>query len=134
MRRLIPVLCLGLAATLLASLPQRASSAVHLRLLRSDPSADTTLTAPPSAIRLWFSQKVDAKVTTVRVTGADDRVLDLAPVTIAATDSAPAVATIRGPVSAAKYKVAWRTMAADGHVVRGEFAFTVKAGSASHSH
>lgn len=134
MRRLIPAVLIAASLLVIASVPRSAASAVHLRLVRSDPVADTALAAPPNAVKLWFSQKVDAKVTSVRVTGPNEKVMDVAPVTIAATDSAPAVAAIRGDMPAAKYKVAWRTMAADGHVVRGEFAFTVKAAAASHSH
>jgi len=38
---------------------------------------------------------------------------------------ATVVAGVKGKMAAGTYTVAWRTMAKDGHVARGTFAFTV---------
>lgn len=126
MQRMIPalVLPLTLAAALGAS-PREASSALHLRLIRSEPAADTTLATPPAAVRLWFSQRVEANVTSVRVTGPGDASLDVAPVVVDTAPKGPVVAAIRGTVAPGRYVVAWRTMARDGHVIKGDFTFTV---------
>ncbi len=130
MPRMFPalVLPLTLASALIAS-PREAWSALHLRLLRSEPAADTTLATPPAAVRLWFSQRVEAKTTSVRVTGPGEAALDLAPVLVDTAAKGPVVAAIRGTVTPGRYAVAWRTMARDGHVIKGDFAFTVAGSS-----
>ena len=95
----------------------------HLHLLRSSPAANATIPAAPQAIRLWFSQTPELKVTTVKVTGPSNATVPLAP--LASGDSDLVVAPVKGSLTAGAYSVTWRTMARDGHVARGTFAFTV---------
>ena len=95
----------------------------HLHLLKSSPAANTTVTVAPDSIRLSFSQTPELKVTTVTVTGPASASVALAP--LASADSATVVAAVKGKMSPGAYTVAWRTMAKDGHVARGTFAFTV---------
>jgi methionine-rich copper-binding protein CopC len=59
----------------------------------------------------------------VKVTGAGNTSVALAP--LASADSATVIAPVKGKMAAGPYTVAWRTMARDGHVARGTFAFTV---------
>jgi methionine-rich copper-binding protein CopC len=97
----------------------------HLHLLRSVPEANATVVAPPESIRLWFSQTPELVVTRVKVIGPGSSVVALAP--LASADSAAVVAAVKGRMAAGAYTVTWRTMAKDGHVARGSFAFTVGA-------
>jgi methionine-rich copper-binding protein CopC len=64
-------------------------------------------------------------VTSVKVIGPGSSVVALAP--LASADSAAVVAAVKGRMAAGAYTVTWRTMAKDGHVARGSFAFTVGA-------
>ncbi|HEU0053601.1 MAG TPA: copper resistance CopC family protein [Longimicrobium sp.] len=124
------VLALAGAAVLVTAAAARPGSAdaFHLRLLRSDPMADSTVTTPPSAIRLWFSHAPEVAVTRVEVTGPGDRPVATAPLQRGGRDhEAPLVAQLRSRPAPGRYSVAWRTMADDGHVVRGTFHFTVAA-------
>lgn len=98
----------------------------HLHLLKSTPAANTTVTAAPDSIRLWFSQAPELKVTTVKVTGPGSAAVPLAP--LASGDSSVVVAPVKGKMAAGTYTVVWRTMARDGHVARGSFAFNIGAG------
>src|SRR6185295_6677174 len=93
----------------------------HLHLLKSTPAANATVKAAPDSIRLWFSQAPELKVTTVKVTGPGSTAVPLAP--LARGDSSAVVAAVKGKMAAGSYTVAWRTMATDGHVARGTFAF-----------
>lgn len=95
----------------------------HLHLLRSVPPANATVTVAPDSIRLWFSQAPELNVTTVKVTGAGSVNVPLAP--LARRDSSLVVAAVKAKMAAGAYTVAWRTMARDGHVARGSFAFTI---------
>ena len=85
--------------------------------------ARKTVAAAPDSIRLSFSQTPELKVTTVTVTGPGSASVALAP--LASADSATVVAGVKGKMAAGTYTVAWRTMAKDGHVARGTFAFTL---------
>lgn len=95
----------------------------HLHLLKSSPAANAIVSAAPDSIRLWFSQTPELKVTTVTVTGAGNASVPLAP--LASADSATVVAAVKQKMAPGAYTVTWRTMARDGHVARGTFAFTV---------
>ena len=95
----------------------------HLHLLKSTPAANATVATAPDSIRLVFSQTPELKVTSVKVTGPGSAAVTLAP--LASADSATVVAAVTGKMPAGGYSVTWRTMARDGHVARGTFAFTV---------
>ena len=99
----------------------------HLHLLKSSPPANATVSAAPDSIRLWFSQAPEIKVTRVKVTGPGRAAVPLAPP--ASGDSSAVVAGVKGKMLSGTYTVAWRTMARDGHVASGSFAFTVGAPS-----
>ena len=137
MRRPIPTLSARLAA--LALLPG-AALVFHLRLLASDPAADTVVTHPPAAVRLWFSQQAELAVTRVRLVGPGGMAVPLGPLAHDTTkpptaNGKPATATrardegvvaaVRGPMPPGAYAVEWRTMAADGHPVSGRTTFRV---------
>ena len=123
----------AVAATLAAALlllagalpPRLAAALPHMRLLKSTPAANATLTASPDAIRLWFSEPVDPKGSTVTVKGAGGAAVALAPLTRDAAKDAPLVATLATPVAAGAYTVTWKGMSRDGHVVNGTFTFHV---------
>ena len=121
---------LALAAALLVmtapSSPAPAASGVHLQLDRSQPAADTTL-ASPSEVRLWFSQVPQASATSLRLVRDGEPVAALGDIAQDPDDGKVFAAPIRGTLPPGPYMVSWRTMAADGHVVRGEFTFTVQA-------
>ena len=129
------VLLAGLTAVLTLFLlspvsgPSRSLDAaltVHLKLDRSAPEADAAV-ASPSEIRLWFSQVPQSDATSARLVreGAPVEAMgDLKPDT---GDASIFAAPVEGTLAPGVYTVAWRTMAADGHVVRGDFDFTVQA-------
>jgi hypothetical protein len=97
----------------------------HLHLLKSVPAANATMPSAPESIRLWFSQPPELAVTSVKVTGPGSAVVPLAP--LSGGDSSLVVAPVKGKMAAGAYTVVWRTMAKDGHVARGTFAFKVNA-------
>src|SRR5437899_2957485 len=53
--------------------------ALHTRLIRSEPAANDTLVAIPRALRLWFSEKVELPVTSVKLTDGAGAAIELAP-------------------------------------------------------
>jgi methionine-rich copper-binding protein CopC len=102
-----------------------ATPGVHLQLDRSHPAADTTL-ASPGEIRLWFSQVPQASATSVRLIRDGEPVTALGELKADPDDGKVFAAPIRSELPNGAYLVSWRTMAADGHVVRGDFSFNVQ--------
>ena len=116
---------------LLASLPVvMFAAARHLKLIRSEPLANAHLTATPTEVKLWFTQRPELTVTSIRVksgTGATAVERALAPLARAAAANSPITAPVGAALSPGHYEVVWRTMARDGHVLNGVIPFDVGA-------
>ena len=97
----------------------------HTKLVRSLPSADTTM-ASPEAIQLWFSDKPEARLTAISLLRADSSRISLGPVK-SVVDPLLVEAKVLAPLQPGAYAVVWRTASPDGHVVRGRFEFQVVA-------
>src|SRR5256885_15492026 len=97
----------------------------HAHLRRSEPSARERLTSPPTAIRLWFSERPELGFTHVRLRGADSAEVSLGTASRMADDPMGVSLPIAAPVAAGVYTVLWRTAAADGHATNGSFSFEV---------
>lgn len=123
-RFLLPVVLLAIAPVLVQALPP---TPFHLGLKRSEPGANDTLSVSPPAVKLWFTQSVQAGSTSIRLTASDNRVIRTGPVTVAAAALSPAVAKVSETLRAGRYTLAWKTMSADGHPTSGKFTFTVRA-------
>ena len=100
----------------------------HLRLVKADPAPNATVAAAPTTLRLWLSQKAEMGVTSVRLLDARGAAVPVGRVTRADAADAPLVVPVSRPLGPGRYTVRWRTMARDGHVVDGSYAFTVAGG------
>lgn len=99
---------------------------LHLRLVRSEPARDTTVSKSPEAVHLWFSEEPQVRLTTVQLTGGDGRTIDLEKPVVAGDDAKHVAASVPRTLPPGSWTVSWRTLARDGHVVRGEFAFRIE--------
>jgi len=124
-RTLIPAAVLLSVATL-ASAPPAADGALHLKLDKSAPEADATVSSV-SEVRLWFSQKPDAQGTSIRVIDASGEPVPTSDLAADSGDAKVQYVTLAAPLAAGAYTVSWRAMSPDGHVVRGDYAFAVAA-------
>ncbi len=125
MSRTIRQMAFGLLAVtlLLGAMP----ADLHLRLERAEPAVDGEITAAPDAIRLYFSQEPQIKLTTVKLTDGSGAEVQVGDAMAVGGDGKVVAAAVKGEMKPGKYTVVWRTMAKDGHVVRGEFAFSLRA-------
>ena len=120
----------AVAAVALTASPSSAMLALarrHLKLLKSSPAAGTVLAKSPDAVRLWLSEPAEVPATKISVTTAAGAAIATAAVTHSHTKDAPLVALISKPLANGAYKVTWKTMSKDGHVVKGTFGFKVGA-------
>ena len=96
----------------------------HLKLERSNPTANATLDAPPAQLQLWFSEEPLLVMTAVTLTGPKGAVkLDKA----RAGGERSLIVPIAAPLDPGAYKVAWKTAGDDGHTLQGTVDFSVKA-------
>jgi hypothetical protein len=99
------------------------TATVHLRLTDSAPKKEQTVTEPPEEIRLWFSERTSLPVSRLGLRGPDG---DISLGDIAATDDPKSFkAAVNDTLLPNTYTVTWRTAGDDGHILRGEFTFTI---------
>lgn len=118
------VALLALAFLAFAAVRSEASAAFHFGLEKSSP-ADGAAVHQMEEIRLWFTAEPTKGTVSIRLVTADG---DLVPTTEAAADPEDGKVFSVTPAEtpgAGAYMVSWRGLGADGHVVRGEFSFTV---------
>jgi methionine-rich copper-binding protein CopC len=107
------------------------SDAFHLRLLRAEPAIDSAVVGSPATMRLWFSEPVRLKATSVKVTDGSGAGVGLGPLSRDTAATAPVVAKMLKTLVPGRYTVAWRAMGRDSHVVKGQYTFTVVAAKAA---
>jgi copper resistance protein C len=115
LRRVLSVLILGVvcSSTLLA----------HMALSKSMPAKDSVVAAKPAKVQLWFSQAPDRAVGKMTLSGGSGEV-KLGAITVEADKSMSA--TVEGATPDGAYTVAWQAAGDDGHLQKGEFAFSVR--------
>jgi methionine-rich copper-binding protein CopC len=126
-RRTLSGALLGACAIATMTAGATASTRRHTQLVKSEPATHDTLPAAPKVIRLWFSEKIELKVTTVKLRDAAGHAQALGtPARTGAEKNAPVIVPIVKPLAAGAYAIAWSTAATDGHLAKGTIDFLVK--------
>ena len=114
--KILPVVAaLALAAT---------AAYAHAFLDHAEPAVGRTVTAAPTEVRLWFTQKLEPKFSKVQVFDGQDKQVDRGDSHVESTDPAELVASLP-PLVPGAYKVVWRVVSVDTHVTDGRYEFTV---------
>jgi methionine-rich copper-binding protein CopC len=95
----------------------------HMKAAKMEPAANATVAAPPTRIQIWFTQAPDAKVSKLELVGS------AGPVKLTGfrvTPEKSIVAEVEGSLADGRYTARWQSAGKDGHVQKGEYAFTVK--------
>lgn len=96
----------------------------HIGFRSSDPAAGSHMATPPRRITLRFTAQPQLGFTRVSVVGpAGELALD----SIVPDGDRAFSARVPRVLAAGAYTVRWRTASSDGHVIHGEFAFSVMA-------
>jgi methionine-rich copper-binding protein CopC len=101
-----------------------AGLSAHMKLEKTLPAADSTVTASPSSVQVWFSEAPDAKVSKVTITGPSGpvKITD-----VHVMDKTSLMAMVGGTMPDGRYTVAWQAAGDDGHLQKGQFVFNVKS-------
>jgi copper transport protein len=123
-----PALAAILALALALAFPS--SAAAHTRLQASAPSAGDTVADTLREIRLTFSTPVTASMTALVLRTGETTVAEGALVSV---DGGGRTFAFRlpHPLAPGDYTAAWRSAAADGHVIHGTLAFSVRAAAST---
>jgi copper resistance protein C len=105
-----------------ASAPQAAEA--HAMLQSASPSVGGSVTGSPSAIRLEFSEGVEARYSQVSVTGPGGTVSVSRPASGGAKSTL--VVKVGQALKAGRYKVHWSVVSVDTHRTQGSFSFEVR--------
>lgn len=94
----------------------------HSLLLEASPAVDAVLPASPTEIALRFNNRVEKRLCTVRLVDAhgESRRVDLR--ADGPADRLNAIAPGLGPGT---WRLEWRVLSTDGHVVTGRYSFRV---------
>jgi methionine-rich copper-binding protein CopC len=112
----------GLVAMVAIGVPA-APAMAHTELSRTVPAARSTTTEPVTAVTLTFTGLIKKPATTVVVTGPDKTSYSSAGAEVLDKTVTQKV----NPLPVGAITVAWRTVAADGHPIKGSFTFTNRA-------
>jgi putative copper export protein/methionine-rich copper-binding protein CopC len=116
---------LALLALVLAALALPRAAGAHTRLQSSAPAAGSTLAGPVAEVRLAFTTRVSAGLASVAVVSGGDTVAAGPLAAVEGTEGRELVFVLATPLAPGAYQVHWRAPGADGHVIRGDFSFTV---------
>ncbi len=111
----------GALLLLLFALP----AAAHSLLLEATPAANSVIAASPPALRLRFNNRIEKRLSRVRLVDERGEARDLAVAEDGAADWL--TASVPAAIAPGRYRVEWQVLSTDGHVVTGRFTFTVKA-------
>ena len=125
MKRSLLTLALTLGVLITTAAAPEAPALRHFQLRGSAPEADAVLGAPPAEVRLWFSQEPQDGSMSIRLVDPTGDVHETGDVVQDVEDGKIFTVAIADRLAPATYTVAWRALGQDGHVVRGDFAFTV---------
>lgn len=115
-----------LALLLLGAVPGEGWA--HLELESSAPAAGSVVSPPVTELRLRFTRPVEVAYTSVTVFDASGgEVASAALAADPAGEGRGVVLPLAAPLGPGRYTVRWRTAGPDGHVVAGDYSFTVEA-------
>ena len=111
------------ALTMLLLVTGQTTALAHAKMTASTPADGSTVAAGVSEIELNFSHPLRLSMVHVRDANRHDVTLKSA----LPTAFAPVVKINVENLTPGSYEVAWTAVAEDGHVMKGTFAFSVKA-------
>jgi methionine-rich copper-binding protein CopC len=109
------------------SAPANATTLRHTSLEKAAPGVNDTITLAPTALKLWFNEKVDLKAVQLRLQMEGGPIAMLGGMVRDSLKSEKSVVVpILSDVDPGTYRVTWAVAGADGHPVQGRFAFVLK--------
>lgn len=118
-----------LAILVLLALTVAVPASAHALLVRSKPEANAELSQAPRQIDLYFSEGLQAGVSTASVLNTDGKRVDNQDAEVDPADTTHLSLTLK-PLPDGVYTVSWKALStSDGHLTNGTFPFAVGSGN-----
>jgi copper resistance protein C len=112
----------ALAVALL--LPYAAPAQAHAFLDHSSPAVGSSMSTPPSAVSIWFTEDIEPAFSKVTVTNPAGEQVDLGNTQIPQSHPDELQVGLK-PLSPGTYTVTWHVISVDTHPTQGTFTFDV---------
>ena len=99
-----------------------ATATAHSLLLEASPAVDALLSGPPTQIALRFNNRVEKRLCTILLVDARGETLRAEVQADGPADRLNAAAPALGPGT---WRLEWRVLSTDGHVVTGRYSFRI---------
>ncbi len=116
------LLAAGLALFLATAGPRAALA--HAFPDHATPAVGGTVAQSPTAVKIWFTQKLEPSFSGMEVLDAKGTRVDNGDAKVDAQDSSLLQVSLK-PLPPGTYKVVWRVVSVDTHATNGDFTFTV---------
>jgi len=97
----------------------------HASLIKSVPARRAQIFKSPAQIQLWFSERLETRFSALRVIDSSGKRVDLGNVEVS-TDDPKRISVGVNPLAPGRYKIRFRVLSVDGHVVEDEVPFTIR--------
>jgi methionine-rich copper-binding protein CopC len=119
-RRLVPFVIAALSV-----MAPAARVEAHAFLVRAEPRVGTKVTKVPTEVRVWFSESVQAGVSSIQVFDVSGKQVDKKDTHSDRANRAVLCVSLPPTLTPGTYKVIWRVTSADTHVTSGDFHFQI---------
>ena len=95
----------------------------HVTLDHAEPKVGSKTHGSPTVVKIWFSDDVELRGTSVEVFDASGNRVDKADLHADPKDQSIVIISLSERLPAGIYKVAWRALCQDKHKTKGDFRF-----------
>ena len=96
----------------------------HAFVDHAEPKVGSKVQAPPTEVKIWFTQKLVIAFSQLQVFDSAGNEVDKRDKRVTPSDQALLIVSVP-PLKAGKYKVVWRAASVDTHVTHGDFTFEI---------
>lgn len=100
------------------------SATAHAFLDNATPKVGSVVTAPPKAIRIQFTQRVEVAFSHIHLFAPDGKEVAMGPAATDPADQTQLSAPVTGSLTPGQYEVRWDVLSVDTHRTNGHFPFT----------
>jgi methionine-rich copper-binding protein CopC len=97
----------------------------HAFLVRAEPRVGSKVHKAPTQVRVWFSEAVQASVSSIQVFDVNGKQVDKKDTHSDRANHAILCVSLIPALTPGTYKVIWRVTSADTHVTSGDFHFQI---------
>ena len=97
----------------------------HAFLLRAEPRVGDKVNKAPTEVRVWFSETVQASVSSIKVFDVSGKQVDKKDTHSDRTNRAALCVSLIPALTPGAYKVVWHVTSADTHITDGNFHFEI---------